>query len=140
MVFTAGQESRTTDKDRSVGELVGELSEEIRRLATAEAKLAVTELRRKAKRAGLGAGMLGAAGLFGVIGLMVLVACAVLALALVLPAWLSALIVGAAALVVAGMSALMGRAALRRATPVTPEWAMSSVREDLEAIKKGVQK
>jgi hypothetical protein len=126
--------------DKSVSELLSDLSGELRRLAQAELKLAMVEARRKAKRAGRGAGALGAAALFGLIGLCVLVASAVLALALVVPAWLAALLIGGAAIVLAGMFALFGRGSLRRALPPVPQWALSSVREDIETIKKGVHR
>jgi hypothetical protein len=64
----------------------------------------------------------------------------VLALALVVPGWLAALLVGGAAVVLAGMAALIGRSSLRRALPPVPEWALSSVRTDIETIKKGVHR
>jgi hypothetical protein len=126
--------------DKSVSELLTDLSGELRRLAHAEVKLAMVEARRKARRAGRGAGALGAAALLGLIGLCVLVASAVLALALVLPGWLAALLVGGAALVLAGLAALFGRAFLRRALPPVPQWALTSVREDIETIRKGAHR
>jgi hypothetical protein len=127
-------------QDRSVGELLTDLSDELRRLARAEVQLAMTEGRRKAKRAGRGVGALGAAAVLGLIGLCVLVVSAVLALALVLPGWLAALIVGVGAVLLAGMAALFGRGSLRRALPPVPQWAMSSVREDIDTIRKGVHR
>jgi hypothetical protein len=127
-------------KDKSVAELLADLSGELRRLAHAELRLAMIEARRKAKRAGRGAGALGAAAVLGLIGLCVLVTSAVLALALVVPGWLAALLVGGAAMVLAGMAALFGRGSLRRALPPVPEWALSSVRTDIETIRKGVHR
>lgn len=125
--------------ERSTSELVAELSHQLSRLARAEAKLALTELRRKSRRAALGGALLGGAGALALMGAAVLVACAVLALALVLPAWLAALLVGVAALLVAGMSGLAGRAALRRAVPPV-EWVASSVKEDVEIIRQGAHR
>jgi heme A synthase len=75
-----------------------------------------------------------------VIGLCVLVAAAVLALALVWPAWLAALVIGGAALVLAGLAAMFGRSALRRSLPPVPLWAISSVRQDIDTIKKGARR
>jgi hypothetical protein len=135
--WEAGSKPR---EDRSVGELLTDLSDELRRLARAEVQLAMTEARRKAKRAGRGAGALGAAAVLGLIGLCVLVVSAVLALTLVLPGWLAALIVGVGAVLLAGLAALYGRGSLRRALPPVPQWAMSSVREDIETIRKGVHR
>lgn len=132
--------SRRDNKDKTVSELLADLSDELRRLAQAEVKLAIVEAKRKAKRAGVGAGSFGAAALFAVIGLCVLVAAAVLALALVWPAWLAALVIGGAALLLAGMAAMVGRSSLRRSLPPVPQWAISSVREDIDTIRKGAHR
>jgi hypothetical protein len=125
------------DGEKSIGELFSDLADELRRLARAEMKLAAAEAKRKAARAGVGAGALGGAAMIGFCGVGTLVACAVLALANVIPAWLSALLIGVGLLGVAGLMALIGRGALRRALPPVPEWAATSVREDVEAITKG---
>jgi predicted phage tail protein len=132
--------SRRDSRDKSVSELLADLSDELRRLAQAEVKLAIVEAKRKAKRAGVGAGSFGAAALFAVIGLCVLVAAAVLALALVWPAWLAALVIGGGALVLAGLAAMVGRSSLRRSLPPVPQWAISSVREDIDTIRKGAHR
>jgi hypothetical protein len=125
---------------RSTGELLADLSEQLGRLIHAEVQLATTELRRKGRRAGLGAALFAVAAVAAIIGVSVLVACAILALAIILPAWLAALLVGAAVLLGAGLFALIGRFALRRATPPTPGWAITSVREDIKTIAKGVHR
>jgi hypothetical protein len=70
-----------------------------------EIELAKSEMSEKGKRAGLGAGMFGAAGIAAVFGLACLTACAVAALHLVLSVWLSALVVGGGYLLVAGVIA-----------------------------------
>lgn len=127
-------------EDRTTSELVSELSEQLRRLVRAEARLATVELRRKGKRAGLGAAAFGFAGVAGLLGGGALVACAIVALALVLPLWLAALLVGVAVLAGAGMAALFGRAALRRALPPVPTWAATSAREDVQTIAKGLHR
>src|SRR5438105_1782781 len=139
MAVEANKPDTTRSADRSVGELVAEQSEQLTRLVRAELRLALTELRRKGKRAALGAGMFGMAGALALIGGGTLAACAVLALAQVWPAWLAALVVGGAILLLAGMIALTGRFEFRRATPPKPEWALTSVQEDLETIRKGIQ-
>jgi uncharacterized membrane protein YqjE len=74
--------------DRSAGELVKQLSEQVSRLLREELRLAQLEMTRKGKRAGLGLGMAGGGGLIAVFGLGALVACVVLALALVMAPWL----------------------------------------------------
>jgi hypothetical protein len=125
--------------DRSTGELVAELSHQLRRLARAEAKLALTELRRKGRRAAFGGALLGGAATLGLLGTGVLLACAVLALALVLPVWLAALLVGVATLLVAGLCGVTGRAAMRRALPPV-DWVANSVKQDLETITHGARR
>ncbi|HEY4022868.1 MAG TPA: phage holin family protein, partial [Pseudonocardiaceae bacterium] len=66
-----------------------------------------------------------------------LVICAIAALALVLPVWLAALLVGVGVLLGSGLVALIGRFALRRALPLFPTWAMTSAREDVQTIARG---
>ncbi len=125
-------------RERSVGELMSDLSDEVKRLVRDEMRLAVFELQRKEKRLGLGAGLFGAAGILALFGLATLIAAAVLALALVLPAWLAAVVTGAALLLVAGLAAIFGRKEVANATPPVPEEAIEGVREDVDTVKQGV--
>lgn len=137
--WEAGSEMATDPRDKPIAELLSDLSEELRRLARAEVKLAMTEAKRKAKRAGVGAGSFGAAAMFAFIGVCVLVTTAILALSLVWPAWLAALVVGGAVLLIAAVAAAVGRSSMKRALPPVPQWAITSVRDDIETIKRGAQ-
>ncbi|MDP3893848.1 phage holin family protein [Nocardioides sp.] len=119
----------------AVGELVHRLSEQIPDLVRSEIRLAQAEMTQKGKRAGVGIGMFSAAGLLGFFGLAVLIATAILALALVLPAWAAALIVGVVLLIVAGVVAMVGRSSLQDAVPPTPERATEGARADVAAMK-----
>jgi uncharacterized membrane protein YqjE len=125
------------NEDASLGELVVKITDDVRTLVRDEIRLAQLELKEKGKRAGAGAGMLGGAGVVAWFGVGTLVACAVLALALVMPYWLSALIVGVALLLVAGALALIGRNQLAKAMPPMPDEAISGVKKDIEAVKGG---
>jgi len=116
----------------SVAELVKQLSEQTSRLARQEVELAKAELTAKGKRAGIGAGMFGAAGVLGLYALGALIAAGILALATAVAAWLAALIVAAVVGAVAGIAALQGRSNIARATPPVPEQATESVKEDVE--------
>ncbi|HEX4220818.1 MAG TPA: phage holin family protein [Pseudonocardiaceae bacterium] len=127
-------------EDHSTSELLTELTEQVRRLIRAESRLAAIELRRKGKRAGLGAAAFGLAAVGGLLGAGALVACAIVALAIVLPLWLAALLVGVGVLLGSGLVALTGRFALRRALPPLPTWAMNSAREDVQTIAKGAHR
>jgi hypothetical protein len=122
--------------ERSTGELIRLMSEQVSTLVRDELKLAQLEMTRKGKQAGTGAGMMGGGGLVALYGIACLIACAIIAISRVLAPWLSALIVGAALLVVAGIVALMGRAKLRQATPPIPADAVQSVKADVDEIKE----
>lgn len=123
----------------SVAELVKALSEQTSRLARQEVELAKAELAIKGKRAGIGAGMFGAAGIFGLYAMGALVATAILALATAVTAWLAALIITAVLGAVAGILALQGKNKLSEATPPVPEQATESVKEDVEWAKTRAQ-
>ncbi|MEV4316220.1 phage holin family protein [Actinocrispum sp. NPDC049592] len=126
--------------DRSVSQLVSDASEQLSRLVRDEMRLAAAELRQKGKRAGIGAGMFGAAGVLALLGAGALVATAILALALVMAAWLAALLVGAALLVIALVAALIGKSQVSKATPPVPEEAAASVKNDIAAVREGVHR
>lgn len=124
------------DAHHSVGELVGQGTEQLSRLVRQEVALAKAELAQKGRRAGLGGGLLGAAGAVGYAGLLALACAGAAALALVVPVWAAALIVTGVLFVLAGVLAMAGRAQLRRAVPPKPEDALGSVRADVEEIRE----
>ncbi len=125
--------------ERSVAELVRLASEQASRLVRDELRLAQVELARKGKHAGIGIGLFGAAGVLAMYGVGVLLAVAVLALALVMPAWLAALVVTVALLAVAGILVLIGRAQMKRATPPVPAETVDSVKEDIGTVAGAVR-
>jgi uncharacterized membrane protein YqjE len=126
-------------RDQSVAELVRQLTEQTRTLARQEIELAKAELTEKGRKAGLGAGMLGAAGLFGFFAFATLTACAVLALATAIDGWLAALIVAAAYGAIAGVLALSGRKQVAEAVPPVPEQTVDEVKEDVRWTKQRAQ-
>ncbi len=127
-------------EDASTGQLIGQLTEQISRLVRDEARLAQAEVTQKAKRLGVGAGLFGGAGLFAFFGLAVLIATAVLALALVLPAWLAALIVAVVLLAVAGALALVGKKDVDKGTPPVPSEAIASSKADIATVKESARR
>jgi Flp pilus assembly protein TadB len=122
--------------ERSTAELVKQLSEQASTLVRDELKLAQLELARKGKKAGAGAGLLGGSGVVALYGIGCLIACAVAALSVVLTVWLSALIMGAALLIVAAMLAMTGRGRLRKATPPMPQEAAEGLKTDVEVVRE----
>lgn len=123
------------EQDRSVGQIVGDLTSQVAHLARVEAQLAAREVADKAKRGAAGGGMIALSGVVAIYGGAALALAAGTALALVWPAWLAALVTGAALLALAGIIALMGRAKLRRALPPIPEETMEHAREDVRALR-----
>ena len=121
--------------DPTLGALVNQLTTQVPELIRSEMKLAQAELTQKGKRVGAGIGMFSAAGLLAFLGLATLVATAVLALALVLDAWLAALIVGLVLLVIAGILAFTGKGQVQQATPLAPERATQGVKDDIATVK-----
>lgn len=122
-------------KDQPVGDLVKQLSEQTATLVRKEMQLGQLEMQEKAKRGGLGAGLFGGAGLIAVLGVGALVAAAVAALATTLALWLSALIVGAVLLAIAGIAALMGKKQVEQAVPPAPEQAVESGKRTIDEVK-----
>ena len=123
-------------QERSTGELVKQMAEQVSVLVRDELKLAQVEMTRKGKQAGLGAGLLGGGGLIALYVVGCLIACAVIGLSHVVQAWLAALIVGTALLAIAGVAALMGKGRIQQATPPVPTEAAASVKADVEEIKE----
>ncbi|MET9848639.1 phage holin family protein [Streptomyces ossamyceticus] len=119
----------------SVGELVGQATEQLSLLVRQEMALAKEELAEKGRRAGRGGGLLGAAGAVAYVGFMTMAGAAVAALSLVVDVWAAALIVMGVLFVIAAVLAAVGRAQLKRATPPKPEQALDSVKADVDEIK-----
>ena len=130
------QDGQRAGADRPVGEIARQLPGQISRLVREEIRLAQLELAQKGKRAGMGAGMLGGSAVFALYAVAALLAAAIIALALVLPAWASALIVGGALLLIAGVLALLGRGLLKKATPPMPSQARASIKADADEIRE----
>jgi uncharacterized membrane protein YqjE len=127
--------------DRSVPELLRQLSDQTATLVRQELDLAKVELAEKGKQAGIGAGMFGAAGVVGLYALGALTAAVILALSLAMSGWLAALIVAVVYGAVAGVLALTGKSRVERGVPPTPEQTVQTVKEDVavarEAVKEG---
>jgi uncharacterized membrane protein YqjE len=122
-------------KERSIGELLTQLSQETTTLVRQELELAKAELTEKGKEAGKGAGMFGGAGLLGLLAAGALTACIIAALDTAMPLWLAALIVAVVYGAIAGVLALQGRDRVKRATPPVPEQTIDSTKEDVAWAK-----
>jgi hypothetical protein len=122
-------------RDRSLGELLSQLSEQTTRLVHQELELAKAELADKGRQAGQGAGLFGGAGALGLAALGALTACFILALDAVMPAWLAALLVAVVYGIVAFVLVKRGQARLKAAGPPVPTQTIETVKEDVEWAK-----
>ena len=126
--------------EATTAELVRLAGDQLTRLVRDELQFARMEMSVKARRFGVGAGLFGTAGVVAMYGIGVLIATAVLLLALVLPAWLAALIVAVVLFAVAGVLGLLGRGQIRRGSPATPEQTLNSVKADVQTVTEAVRK
>lgn len=122
-------------KERSTGELIRELSEQVRTLARQEIELAKAEMTEKGKHAGVGAGLLAGAAVAGLLTLGAMTAVLILALAEAIPAWGAALVVTALWAMFAAVLALLGRERLGEVGQPMPEKTAESVKEDVQWLK-----
>jgi uncharacterized membrane protein YqjE len=126
---------RTTKGLRPLPVLTRDLVEQLRRLVAAEFALFKAEMSAKAKSAGVGAGLFVGALVFVFFALAALVTTAVLAFALIVPAWAAALIVAGILLVLAAIAVAIGVASLKKVPPIIPEETVTSIGDDLRALK-----
>ena len=119
-------------RERPIGDLLKQLSEETTRLVHQELELAKAELTQKGKQAGIGAGLFGTAAVMGLLAAAALTTCFILLLDMAMPAWLAALIVAVVYAGVAAVLALRGRDRVKQAVPPVPEQTIETVKEDVE--------
>jgi uncharacterized membrane protein YqjE len=130
-----GQAGDADPREQSIGELVKDLATETSTLVRQEIDLAKAEMTDRGKRAGKGAGMLGAAVLVGLLAAGALTACVIAALDRAMATWLAALVVTVVYGAIAGALAMTGRKQIREAAPPVPEEAIDSVKEDVQWAK-----
>jgi uncharacterized membrane protein YqjE len=123
-------------EERTLGQLVAQVSDDLSGIVRAEIALAKAELRADAKNAAAGGGLFGAAGYLGLLATITLVITIAYALvAAGLKPWLAFLIVTVVLLVLAAVLALVGRSRMRRITP--PERTIRTTKETIAAVKPG---
>lgn len=115
--------------ERSLGEIVSDVTEDLSALVKQELELAKTELKQEATRAGKGAGLLGGAGIAGHLVLIF----ASLALTFLLDDWmpleLAFLITTILWAIIAAVLAMTGRKALKESNPQLPQ-TQQTLKED----------
>jgi uncharacterized membrane protein YqjE len=122
-------------RDEPLGELFKQLSDDVSALVRQELRLAQAEMTEKGKKAGVGAGLIGAAGLVGVLALGAFTTCLIAALVTGMDVWIAALIVTAVYATVAAALALFGKSRVVEASPPKPEQTIETVKEDVQWAK-----
>jgi uncharacterized membrane protein YqjE len=122
---------RTDGTERSLSELLSELSDDVSRLLRQEVQLAKVELKQEATKAGKAGALLGAAATLGFVALLLVAWAASWGLAAVLPTGLAFLVVSVVVGAVAAGLGLAGKKRARRINP-TPETTIETLKEDKE--------
>lgn len=121
--------------DKPASELVSDLAQQASELVREELRLALTEMRTKAAKAGLGSALLLVAGVLVLYAGALVVSGVVLLLARVMPPWLSAVVVGAFLVVAAALAGAMGLEGIQRALPLIPEQAAAGIAQDVKTVQ-----
>ena len=125
--------------DRSLGQLLGDLSRQFSTLVRQEIDLARTETTARVTAVSRDAALIGAGAALGYAGLLFLLAALVaLLIQAGLDPWLSALLVGAVTLAIGGALAWRGREGLRT-TSVVPERTIGTLKDDAEWAKEQIK-
>jgi Putative Actinobacterial Holin-X, holin superfamily III len=124
----------TDPAETSVGELIGNISDDLSRLFRQEVELAKAELKQEAAKAGKAAGMLGGAGFAGYLAVVLLSFALVFALGNVMDLGWAALIVAAIWAVIGAVLYANGRKKLKTVDPV-PHRTVDTIKEDAQWMK-----
>jgi Putative Actinobacterial Holin-X, holin superfamily III len=127
-------------RDAPIADLLRSLLADVRLLVQREAQLARLELKDKGTHLGIAAGMIAGAGVVGLLALGTLIAAAVLGVAVALPAWAAALIVGTLLVLVAVVLFLVGRARMRALGSLVPTETIETVREDVAWMRRETER
>lgn len=120
--------------ETSIGELIGNISNDLSQLFRQEVELAKVELKQEATKAGKAAGMLGVAGFAGYLAIVLLSFAAVFGLANVIDAGWAALIVAVVWAIVGAVLYTTGRKRLKTVDPM-PRRTVDTIKEDAQWLK-----
>jgi hypothetical protein len=132
-------ESPKTDPQRepkrSLAALIADVPRLLGELVRGEIESLKSEMVSKLKNTGIGVGLFVGAAFVALVALMVLIAAAILGLAEVLPGWAAALIVAGVLLAITAVLVFLGSALVKKGTPPAPTETISSIQNDVRAIK-----
>jgi uncharacterized membrane protein YqjE len=121
--------------ERSVPDAVQAIVGNVQEIFRSEVRLAETELKEKAVKAGKATAMLGAGIVLGIYALGFLLLTIMFALAVAIPAWAAALCVCILAGAIAAVCVAAGRTEFKRVNP-RPERTIETMKENVEWMKR----
>jgi uncharacterized membrane protein YqjE len=124
----------STNGEKSLRELVSEMTSEVSQLFRSEIELAKTEAKEEAAKAAKAGAMFGVASFVGYLAVLMLSFAAAWGLAAVIPDGLAFLIIGVVYALVAAVCFLMGRQRIQEFSPV-PQETVETLKEDVEWAK-----
>lgn len=135
---TGNQSLHGTTSQRSLGELVSDVSLDVSQIMRGEIELAKAEIKEDVTHAGKGAGMFAGAALFGLYGLGLLWLGLAAVIAIWLPWWAGLLIMAGVLFLVAGVLALIGKGQVTKVQG-KPNRAINEGKETVETVKAAAQ-
>jgi Na+-transporting methylmalonyl-CoA/oxaloacetate decarboxylase gamma subunit len=124
--------------ERAVGDIIKDMTDDVKLLVRDQVELAKTELVPSAKKAGIGGGLFGAAGYFALSALGILYFAAAFGLvAAGLSQWLAFLIVGVVLFLIAVVLGGIGYATVRKVKP--PERSVAQANKTVTELKIATQ-
>jgi cytochrome c biogenesis protein CcdA len=124
-----------TANSRPLGELIANVVGDLKTILHDEIRLVLMELKDKIGKSRKGAVYIAVALLLGFLSVECLITCCIAALAIVLPLWLSALIVAVLAAIVAGGVFVVGTQALQKVDPL-PQQTLESLKDNLDWVRE----
>jgi uncharacterized membrane protein YqjE len=121
--------------DRSFSDLLQDIIRNVQEIVRSEVRLAKTEIREEAAKTKASMVLLGAGAVTGLFAILFLLLMIVSALALVMPNWAAALVVGAALAVAAGVMLAGGVKSFQRIHP-TPDRTVETIKENIQWAKQ----
>jgi len=132
--MTAPRDRSDQVAETSIGELIGDISNDLSQLFRQEVELAKAEIKQEAAKAGKAAGMLGGAGFAGYLAVVLLSFALVFGLANVMDAGWAALIVAVIWAIIGAVLYAAGRKRLKTVDPV-PRRTVDTIKEDAQWLK-----
>jgi len=125
-------------RERSLSDLMGELSGDIQRLIRDELRLARVELRQSLRGAAMGLGSMALAGAMAYLGIWFIGLAVFWAIFLAIPGWAAALAVAVGYFIVAALAFMIGRQRLKP-SELKPEQTIETLEEGREWLERRVR-